>query len=273
MTELLAGTFAGNGIVDYLIFSGVVAASWAAGLLANGLIRRSLHRLAARTATHLDDLVVGVIGGPVILASLLVGLSVGAGYLGPGTGPRVTAERLAVALAYLAGAWALFRAVDGVARLYVVPLLAKSESRVDDVVVPLVIRAIKATVAVFSVLMALETFGLRVEPITNFLVQFALMLTATAAASTIWLLRSVVGGLQILFGKPFAEGDRIACGAHTGRVEKIELHRCVLFTDDGIRVAIPNHELTTTRVALIQVARRDAPVVALDSGRTGFAQG
>jgi MscS family membrane protein len=174
----------------------------------------------------------------------------------------MTAEKGAVALGYIAGAWALFRAIDGTVQLYVQPWLETTESKVDDVLVPIVIRVTKVIVGLFALLMALETFGMRVEPITSFLLQLGALLVAVAAVSAIWLLRSVVGGLLILFEKPFAEGDRIACGAHTGVIESIAIHQSILKMDDGIRVAIPNHEFVVNRVSLLKVApKKESKVV------------
>lgn len=241
-----------NSVLAYLVFIATIVAAWILGYIVNAIIKGKLKKLAQKTATKLDDLVVGIIGGPVVLIVFCIGLSMGS--KGVTGGFQSLIQQIYSALVYVAAAWILFRTIDGLYEHYVGPLLAKTETKVDDVLVPVIIRAVKVVVAIFVALLALERFNFRVEPIITFLFNFGLMLVATAAVSTIWLLRSVVGGLVILFNRPFNEGDEIAFGNVEGKVEKIEIHRTIILAADGSRTAVPNHEFVISSVKLVKVA-------------------
>lgn len=240
-----------NSILAYLIFLATIIGAWIVGYIVNAIIKGKLKKLAQKTETKLDDLVVGIIGGPVVLIVFCIGLSMGAKGLTGGFAALI--HQIYSALVYVSAAWIMFRTIDGVHEHYLGPFLEKTETKVDDVLVPIALRAVKVVIAIFVGLLALERFGFAVAPVLTFLLNFGLMLVATAAVSTIWLFRSLVGGLIILFNRPFAEGDKIACGAFEGKVEKIELHRTLMVTNDGIKVAIPNHEFVINSVKLLEV--------------------
>jgi MscS family membrane protein len=239
----------GNQVLKYAVFLMGIAFSCILGWLINAVIRGRIKQLAEKTETKLDDLLVGIIGGPVVLIVVLLGMSLLTKTMDGGF--RDLAEQVYSALAYVAAAWIAFRAIDGINRYYLPPYLSKTETKVDDVLMPVLVRGLKVVIAVFVTLLALERFGYGVAPIVNFLLGFAMMLVATAAVSTVWLLRSVVGGLVVLFNKPFEEGDRIAFGNLEGTVEKLEIHRIILRTDDGVAVSVPNHEFVTVPVRLL----------------------
>lgn len=242
-----------NTVLAYLIFLSCVVGSWILGYIVNAIVKGKIKRLAEKTKTKLDDLVVGILGGPVVLLVLLIGMSMGAKSLAPG-GFQALMHQIYSALVYVVVAWMLFRAIDGIHEYYLAPFLAKTRTKVDDVLVPVALRAAKLVIAIFVGLLALERFNFRVTPIITFLLDFGLMLVATAAVSTVWLFRSVVGGCIVLFNRPFSEGDTIAVGTIEGKVEKIELHRTIITTTAGVRTAVPNHEFVISTVKLLQVA-------------------
>jgi len=238
-----------NAIAKYVVFLGVLLGGWIVGHLVNALIKGKIKKLAERTETKLDDLIVGILGGPVVLIVFLVGMSMGSKMMEGGFQSLV--EQIYSALVFFAAGWVVFRTIDGVNQYYLAPFLAKTETKVDDVLVPVLLRAVKVAVAIFVGLLGLEAFGYGVGPIVNFLLAFAIMLTATAAVSTVWLLRSIVGGLLLLFNKPFVEGDRIAFGTWEGTVEKLEIHRILLKVSDGTVVSVPNHEFVVLPVKVL----------------------
>lgn len=246
----------GNSIFQYIIALAIVVVGWITGSILNSFVAGRLAEYAKKTETKLDDLVIGVLGGPVKLIGLVVGISIAGGTLDPASPVPMLAEDIAVSLGNVGGAWILFRLLDGLVELYVLPFAAKTEAKIADVVVPVAVRGAKVVIAVFALLMAVQTLGMQVEPLTQFFLNVGLGLVGVAILSTVWVLRSVVGGLVLLAGRPFAEGDRIACGPHEGTIEKLALHQTILVTAEGVRVSIPNHDLVTSRVALLVIAPR-----------------
>ena len=85
-----------------------------------------------------------------------------------------------------------------------------------------------------------------VEIFTQSLLALVLLITVAALALAFAsqpLLRDVVGGLVILFERPFRLGDRITVGNHQGEVKKIGLRAFQLASSNGALIAIPNAEV------------------------------
>jgi small-conductance mechanosensitive channel len=84
-----------------------------------------------------------------------------------------------------------------------------------------------------------------VQIFTRSLLAMVLLISIAALALAFALqplLREFVGGLVILFERPFRLGDRITLGDHQGRVKKIGLRAFQLATSEGAIIAVPNTE-------------------------------
>jgi small-conductance mechanosensitive channel len=85
-----------------------------------------------------------------------------------------------------------------------------------------------------------------VQIFTQSLLALVLIITVTALAFAFAsqpLLRDLVGGLVILFERPFRLGDRITVGVHRGEVKKIGLRAFQLASPNGALIAVPNAEV------------------------------
>lgn len=81
------------------------------------------------------------------------------------------------------------------------------------------------------------------------------------------LVRNFVSGLVIAFEHPFREGDVIATGQITGRLQEIGLRASRIRTVDGAEVMVPNATLTSTDVTnwtLSDRTRRIEIIVGVD---------
>jgi small-conductance mechanosensitive channel len=63
------------------------------------------------------------------------------------------------------------------------------------------------------------------------------------------ILGNFFGGLIIIFGKPFAIGDKIQIGSHYGEVVDISLRRIQVVTPDDSIISIPNKAILTEHVS------------------------
>jgi small-conductance mechanosensitive channel len=82
-----------------------------------------------------------------------------------------------------------------------------------------------------------------VQIFTESLLALVLLITVAALALAFAsqpLLRDLVGGLVILFERPFRLGDRITVGDHQGEVKEIGLRAFQLASPDGSLIAVPN---------------------------------
>ncbi len=76
------------------------------------------------------------------------------------------------------------------------------------------------------------------------------------------LLQDLVGGLVILFERPFHIGDRIRIGGHYGEVAKIGLRAFRLLAPDGSVVVIPNAEVMRQSIANANPGKTESLVTA-----------
>ncbi|MCI0697079.1 mechanosensitive ion channel family protein [candidate division KSB1 bacterium] len=76
------------------------------------------------------------------------------------------------------------------------------------------------------------------------------------------LLQDIVGGLVILFERPFHIGDRIRIGGHYGEVAKIGLRAFRLLAPDGSVVVIPNAEVMRQSIANANPGKTESLVAA-----------
>ncbi len=68
------------------------------------------------------------------------------------------------------------------------------------------------------------------------------------------IVNNFVSGLILLFERPVQVGDRVKLGDYVGRLESVGLRACVVRTDDGAQVIVPNGELMTTKVVNLSAA-------------------
>ncbi|GIX41135.1 MAG: hypothetical protein KatS3mg129_0868 [Leptospiraceae bacterium] len=127
---------------------------------------------------------------------------------------------------------------------YLFSLTEKTESTLDDQLVPLLTRTLKIFVVVFGVLMALQNLGINVMSLLAGLGIGGLAF-ALAAKDTI---ANFFGSLMILFDKPFQVGDWIIVGDAEGTVEEIGFRSTRIRTFYNSVISIPNSELMNAKI-------------------------
>lgn len=75
------------------------------------------------------------------------------------------------------------------------------------------------------------------------------------------LLNDFIGGIVVLFDRPFQVGDRIAAGGHYGEVVSIGLRSTKLVTADDSLVTVPNSVILSSSVSNSNAGAMDAQVV------------
>lgn len=146
-----------------------------------------------------------------------------------------------VAMIALLG-WGLVGASD------VGPLMMKrfqtEQFGVDQTVVTFCNRLLKGTVVVFAALMILEELG---APVTSLITSLGIVgLTISLAAKD--YATNFMGGVIIIFEKPFAIGDWIQTSAGEGAVEDISFRSTVIRTLEDSQLIVPNHVLVDNPV-------------------------
>ncbi len=190
-----------------------------------------------RTRFRFDALLARAAGKPLGWCFLLVALSGAFSILSLPTEPNVEGfafGALKVLLAIVL-VWFLFRVVD-VAMEYLEQLARRTESRLDDELVPVIRKALKMTVGVLCALWTVQLLGYKVSTLIAGL-GIGGLAVALALQDT---LGNFFGSVVIFLDRPYTVGDWIKVGETEGIVEQIGFRSTRLRTWPASQVSIPN---------------------------------
>jgi len=103
----------------------------------------------------------------------------------------------------------------------------------------LLVRAVKIVVLAFTLVVALDQFGVQVAPLIAGIGVAGIGLGIALQG----VLRNVMAGLSIIFTKPFRVGEYIELVGVYGQVATIDIFSTTLIHADLSRVVIPNHKI------------------------------
>jgi len=203
-----------------------------------------LKQLTARSETLVDDVLVETLARPTQFAVLLFGAQVSLQVLAlPAWVDQFIINSTTVAGAVL-GAFTASRLVDAIYNTLVLPWVEKSETRLDDQVVPIVMRACKVTIWVMAVLITFSNLGYDIVSLLTGL-GIGGLAVAMAAQDT---LANVFGSVTIFADQPFQIGDLVEIGGNRGVVEEVGLRTSRIRTIEGSLITVPNREMAAQAV-------------------------
>ena len=137
----------------------------------------------------------------------------------------------------------LYRGVD-VLDIYFTRLSKKTESTLDDQLVPLIRKALKAFIVIVGVLVILQNLEVDVWPILAGL-SVGGVAVALAAQDTI---KNLFGSIMIFIDKPFQIGHWITSGDIDGTVEEVGIRSTRIRTFRNSVVYMPNGRLADSMI-------------------------
>ena len=245
----LGDTFSQTPWWGWLVLLGGLFLGVAVGKLVSGLLRKFADRSAAK-GQPVRETVLNSIAGPVALALLTLGIAIGLTSIALSDEVRaVTAGGIRL-LNIVAIAWFLFNLVELV-DLTLRRVTSRSQSKLDDQLVPLVRKTLRLFLLIVFVLFAAENvFGANISAWLAGLGIAGLAVSLAAQDS----IRNFFGSLTIFVDRPFQVGDLIKLGDAQGNVEEIGFRSTKLRTLSGEMVTIPNSKIVDQSVT--NVSRR-----------------
>lgn len=139
----------------------------------------------------------------------------------------------------------LFYRLVEVPCLYFQKKAEATESKLDDMVAPVLRSCLQVAVVVLTLVQIAQT--LSDKPITSIIAGLGIggIAVALAAQDTV---KNFFGSLVLIADKPFKIGDRLVIDGHDGPVEKLGLRSTRIRTLDGHVVSIPNGELANKTI-------------------------
>ncbi|MEE8061934.1 MAG: mechanosensitive ion channel family protein [Gemmatimonadales bacterium] len=244
MSDFLGRTFYGNTMSEWLIASGIIVAAVVAGRLIYWIIGRVVKRAVARTGNKLGGVVVDMGEGPLVFVVTVVGFWLAYRSLNTTAAFDIFIVKVFFALFTIAGAWFLTRLSDALFNDFLAPLVAETESELDDQLLPLARKAVKITIWVLTAIIALSNAGFDVAAIIAGLGLGGLAFALAAQDSV----SNLFGGFTIMADQPFKLNERVKIAGFDGTIEEIGLRSTRLKTLENRIVTIPNSTFTKSPV-------------------------
>jgi len=215
------------------------------GRIVQFILERSSGKLKHGEEESLATLFLRCLGKPAALLGFVVGLTVGLSLLGLKDLAAAKAESFSKVLYAIAVGYALYRLVD-VLDHFLNRWAASTESRLDDMLVPMVRKSVRITVVVMVIIFIMNSM-FKPEQVATVLTGLGVGGLAVALAAQDSL-KNLFGSFMILLDKPFQIGDRVVIGGHDGPVEVVGFRSTKMRTLDGHVVTIPNSAIINDMV-------------------------
>ncbi|MHC4625888.1 MAG: mechanosensitive ion channel family protein [Planctomycetota bacterium] len=264
----------GNPIWRFLLVLLVVIVTMAAGRIVQFVISGYAGRLAKKKGESPVTLLLKAIVKPLYVAIFAGGVYCAKIplYFDEEDGISVAINdgwtTVARVVAATAVAYALYKLVD-VIEYYLDHLVGKTETTLDDMLVPVVRKAMRITIAIIAVIYIID--NILEQDVQSILVGAGVggVAIALAAKDTI---ANFFGSITIFADRPFQMGEMVKIGDHSGPVEEVGFRSTRIRTLQGHLVTIPNSAIVNTAVENIGrrpfVRRTSNLTITYDSGHT-----
>jgi len=164
---------------------------------------------------------------------------------GISTGIEAGWVKIAKTVTAIAFAYGLYRLVD-VVEHYLEQWTSRTQTRLDNMLVPVVRKALRVTIAIIAVLFVAESI-LDLGQVKTVLLSAGIggIAIALAAKETI---ANFFGSVTIFADRPFQIDEVVKIGDYTGQVVDVGFRSTRLRTPDGHLVTIPNSRITDSVV-------------------------
>lgn len=245
MEGILESTFYGNTVFGWLKALAIIVAALLVGKTAYWIFKNIARRLTAKTKTRFDDLILDMIEEPIVVILTVLGFAFAFNTL------TFESERVGAFISHamtatitLSVAWMIARMIDSLIQEYLVPLTEKTESDLDDQLLPILRKGAKLAIWTVGIIVSLNNAGYDVGALLAGLGVGGLAL-AIAAQDTV---ANIFGGATIFADRPFVIGDRVRVSGYDGVIRDIGIRSSRLETRDGALVTIPNSKFANSAV-------------------------
>lgn len=262
MKEFLEQHFYGNTVKNWLISFGILIGAIIVAKICYWAIGKYLKKITEKTSSKLDDLLIDKLEEPIVYAIGILGFFWGFERLTFGEGVDNFFKHTFTLIFTLNITWLIVRTVDALIEEYVVPLVEKSESDLDDQLMPLIRKLFKAILWSLGIIIGLNNAGFDVAALIAGLGIGGLAL-ALAAQDTV---KNIFGGIMVYLDKPFKISDRIIISGHDGFVEEVGIRSTRIRTLEGRQITIPNAQFSESPIE--NITREPSRKIVLNLGLT-----
>ncbi len=207
--------------------------------------RNILLKLAHKTKTEVDDLIIKRINRPLSLIVLLIGLRISAVILELSDKVQKIIHEIDASLITIIIAYIIIVIIDILIDNWGKHWAEKTKSKIDDQLLNIIHRFSKVIFFILAFLFVLDVWGVKIGPLLASL-GIAGIAIAFALQNT---LGNIFGGISLIIDKTIKVGDVIELDANTkGTVIDVGLRSTKIRTFDNEVVIIPNGQLANSKV-------------------------
>jgi len=232
----------GNTMTQYVFFFVTVILFVIIAKIIYYVLKNQVSKITAKTKNNIDDMIIKLIQKPLIGALFVAGLLTGLQFLTLSQETSATISNIIGILITLIIMWVIIKVIDVLIKEGLGKLSEKTDSKLDDQLVPLLSKLAKFTVIALFLVIILDNFGYDVTALIAGLGVGGLAL-AFAAQATI---ADAFGGFSIITAKPFVVGDAVSVDGTVGKVEEVGVRFTRIRNWDGRLVTIPNSKLASS---------------------------
>jgi len=264
----------GNEIWRFGFVLLAVLAAMIAGRIAQFVIKNYADRRDEKRGPTALTMFLRCLNKPISVALFAFGLSVCKPFLvfgEEGISPAIENywTKIVQAVAAIALAYALYRLVD-VIEHYLLRWTSKTKTGLDDMLVPLIRKSLRATIAIIAALWIAD--GILDAEIRAILVSAGVggIAIALAAKDSI---SNFFGSVTIFADRPFQIDELVKIGEHFGPVEDVGFRSTKIRTKQGHLVTVPNSMIANSIVENVGrrpfIRRTSNITITYDSGQVG----
>ena len=235
--------------IDYAVAVSIVIMALLIARLCVYIFEKYLESFASRTETKFDDIIIGAIKRPVYLVTILIGVYLVFNYIN-----FTYLENITIffkVLGIILTTWVVYRLTDAIIKEYGYALAERTESDIDDVIIPVIDQIAGILIVVLGIISILNLLGIRITPILAGM-GVAGIAVALAAQET---LSNMFSGFTLMIDRPFKIGDRIVLDSgELCEVKDIGLRSTRLYdVIDHAMITMPNADVSNMKITNISM--------------------
>jgi len=260
--EFFDKSFYGNTVGEWAMALGILLGAILLSKLVYFLIAKIVKQFTKNTKSKLDDIVIDKLEEPVVFAIIIFGIWYGLNVINLSDWlDNVKGHALYFVVTFNI-AWFIVRLFNALIDEYLVPIVEKSETDLDDQILPIAQKTISISIWVLATIIGLDNAGYDVTALIAGLGlgSFAFALAAKDSVSHLF------GGIVLFSDKPFKINDRIKAKGYDGIVKEIGIRSTRIQTLDGRMVTLPNGSIAND--SIVNITSETARKITMDLGLT-----
>lgn len=262
MIDFFEKAYYGNTVGEWALALVILIASILLSKVVYILISKVVKQFTKRTKTKLDDIIIDKVEEPVVFAIILLGIWYGLSILSfPDSINNLIGHAYYFVVTFNI-AWLLVRLFNAFVDEFLVPLVEKTDTDLDDQLLPVVRKSVNVAIWLLAIVVGLNNAGYDVTALIAGLGIGSLAFALAAKDS----ISHIFGGFILFTDKPFTLNDRIIAQGFEGTVKEVGIRSTRIQTLDGRLVTIPNGSIAND--SIINVTMEQARKITVDLGLT-----